>query len=165
MPENETPYEVTPRQLAEKDALESLVEVFGQFDQGSGAEGSHYTAAADNPFKEQGLICSNCVFYEGGQGCEIVSGVIEPDAICKFWIIPETLVSASEQEVKVDIQAVSFDGKIFAADSKTRTISGLILPFGAVGNTSAGGVEFHPNAFGDIKAEEIILNQIGRAHV
>jgi HK97 family phage major capsid protein len=55
--------------------------------------------------------------------------------------------------------SINFDGKIFAADTETRTMRGLILPFGAVGNTSAGAVEFHPEAFGQIKAEEIILNR------
>ena len=54
--------------------------------------------------------------------------------------------------------AINFDGKIFAADTETRTLRGLIVPFGAVGNTSAGAVEFHPEAFGQIKAEEIVLN-------
>jgi HK97 family phage major capsid protein len=54
--------------------------------------------------------------------------------------------------------AINFDGKIFAADTETRTLRGLIVPFGAVGNTSAGAVEFHPEAFGAIKAEEVILN-------
>ena len=51
--------------------------------------------------------------------------------------------------------SINFDGKIFAADTETRTLRGLIVPFGAVGNTSAGAVEFHPEAFGAIKAEEI----------
>lgn len=55
--------------------------------------------------------------------------------------------------------SINFDGKIFAADTETRTLRGLIVPFGAVGNTSAGAVEFHPEAFGQIKAEEIILNR------
>lgn len=55
--------------------------------------------------------------------------------------------------------AINFDGKIFAADTETRTLRGLILPFGAIGNTSAGAVEFHPEAFGQIKAEEIVLNR------
>lgn len=54
--------------------------------------------------------------------------------------------------------AINFDGKIFAADTETRTLRGLIVPFGAVGNTSAGAVEFHPEAFGQIKAEELVLN-------
>jgi HK97 family phage major capsid protein len=54
--------------------------------------------------------------------------------------------------------SINFDGKIFAADTETRTLRGLIVPFGAVGNTSAGAVEFHPEAFGAIKAEELVLN-------
>ena len=53
--------------------------------------------------------------------------------------------------------SINFDGKIFAADTETRTLRGLIVPFGAVGNTSAGAVEFHPEAFGQIKAEELVL--------
>ena len=53
---------------------------------------------------------------------------------------------------------INFDGKIFAADTETRTLRGLIVPFGAVDNTSAGAVEFHPEAFGQIKAEELVLN-------
>ncbi len=54
--------------------------------------------------------------------------------------------------------SINFDGKIFAADTETRTLKGLIVPFGQVGNTSAGAVEFHPDAFGQIKAEDIVLN-------
>ena len=54
--------------------------------------------------------------------------------------------------------AINFEGKIFAADTETRTLRGLIVPFGAVGNTSAGAVEFHPEAFGQIRAEEVVLN-------
>ena len=54
--------------------------------------------------------------------------------------------------------AINFDGKIFAADTETRTLRGLIVPFGQTGSTSAGLVEFHPEAFGQIKAEEIVLN-------
>lgn len=54
--------------------------------------------------------------------------------------------------------ALNFEGKIFAADTETRTLRGLIVPFGAVGNTSAGAVEFHPEAFGQIRAEEVVLN-------
>jgi len=54
--------------------------------------------------------------------------------------------------------AINFEGKIFAADTETRTLKGLIVPFGAVGNTSAGAVEFHPEAFGQIRAEEVVLN-------
>lgn len=53
---------------------------------------------------------------------------------------------------------VNFEGKIFASDSETRTIKGLIVPFGEIGNTSAGAVEFHPEAFAAFNEQDIILN-------
>ena len=57
---------------------------------------------------------------------------------------------------------INFDGKILAADTETRTIRGMVVPFGKVGNTSAGAVAFEFGSFADFKAENIILN---REHV
>ena len=57
---------------------------------------------------------------------------------------------------------INFDGKILAADTETRVIRGMVVPFGKVGNTSAGAVAFEFGAFNDIQAENIILN---REHV
>ena len=60
------------------------------FDQSSKANGAHYAPAAANPFKETGLMCGNCVFFaDGASQCMIVMGTIEPEAVCKMWIIPE----------------------------------------------------------------------------
>ena len=41
-------------------------------------------------------MCKNCVFYDEMNGCQIVSGVIEEEAICKLWIIPEQTIQAAE---------------------------------------------------------------------
>jgi hypothetical protein len=38
------------------------------------------------------MNCANCVFFRGGRKCEIVEGDIAPEALCKFWIIPENLL-------------------------------------------------------------------------
>ncbi len=102
MPEEEMPEDSTdpddpeeklnPRQKLMYDQYEQLVEMFGKFDQTSKANGAHYAPAKANPFIKQGMICSNCVFFMGGQGCEIVAGKIEPNAVCKLWIIPEDLI-------------------------------------------------------------------------
>jgi hypothetical protein len=73
------------------ETLEAVVDRVGSFDQGTGANGAHYME--ENPFIEEGMVCANCVFYEGGQGCEIVTGLIDPMALCKFWIIPEDLLT------------------------------------------------------------------------
>jgi HK97 family phage prohead protease len=79
----------TPRQAALYDVLEQVAEVFGPFDTGTGPDGIHYIAAADNPFAAEGIRCANCAFFQGGGGCELVADEVrvEPDAACKFWII------------------------------------------------------------------------------
>jgi len=86
-------YPVTPLQNKLYEDLEEIVDIFGKFDQGIGAQGAHYAGPDVNPFAAEGLVCSNCAFYEGPRACEIVEGDIDPAAICKFWIIPESLLS------------------------------------------------------------------------
>jgi len=85
-------YPLAPRQNAIYDDLEEIVDIFGQFDQSIGADGAHYAGPEANPFVAEGMVCSNCAFYEGPRACEIVAGDIDPAAICKFWVIPETLL-------------------------------------------------------------------------
>lgn len=83
-------YKATPRQLLQYDLTEAIVNQYGPYDQSSLADGSHY--APNNPFEAQGIKCSNCYFFEGPRGCEVVSGDIAPEAICKLWIIPSELI-------------------------------------------------------------------------
>jgi hypothetical protein len=81
------------RQKMMYDNYESCVDMHGKFDQTSKGNGAHYAPASKNPFIKEGLICSNCVFFMGGQGCEIVAGKVEANAVCKLWIIPEELLA------------------------------------------------------------------------
>ena len=53
---------------------------------------------------------------------------------------------------------LNFEGQILAADTVTRTISGMVVPFGPSGNTSAGPVRFEFGAFGQIDPSKIVLN-------
>lgn len=87
-PENK----LNPRQKMMYDHYEHIVEMFGKFDQTAKSNGAHYAPASKNPFIKEGLVCSNCVFFMGGQACEIVSGKIESNAVCKLWIIPDSLL-------------------------------------------------------------------------
>jgi len=93
MVEVEPESQLTPRQTALYDVYEQMAETFGQWNQGSGADGAHYVA--ESPFAADGLICANCVFYEGGRGCELVAGDIAPAGICKLWVINEQLITPS----------------------------------------------------------------------
>ena len=74
--------------------LENIVSEFGAFNEGNGADGAHYMDEENNPFAEDGLNCANCVFFQGGGGCEILNVEVAPMGVCKFWIIPEKLVVA-----------------------------------------------------------------------
>ena len=60
----------------------------GPWKKGMGSEGAHYITAQYNPFKKEGVRCDVCVFY-ADKRCDIVEGDIEPNAICKLWVIPQ----------------------------------------------------------------------------
>ena len=86
------------RQTDQAESLCSIVEEYGQFDQSSNANGAHYGDGNNNPFKSDGLVCSSCIFYEEGM-CHLVSGNIDPEGVCKLWIIPqESLTQKSNGE-------------------------------------------------------------------
>lgn len=87
---------LTPRSRAVYEALEFVTEQHGEF---TPAE-AHYMTADDNPFSGKGMVCSNCVFYEGGGGCEILQIQVEPLALCKFWVIDEALLKSQDEEVE-----------------------------------------------------------------
>ena len=98
--EDETVHPLSPRQKAQYEATESVVELFGQFSQGVDADGAHY--AEVSPYAAEGMVCSSCVFFEGGRGCEVVAGDISPAGICKLWVIPADLMANPEPMVEVD---------------------------------------------------------------
>jgi len=89
---------LNPTQSAVYEFLESLTETVGKFNQSSDANGAHYME--ENPFVDEGLMCANCVFFQGGGGCEIVEGQIDHMALCKFWIIPENLLNGMSKHLQ-----------------------------------------------------------------
>ena len=109
-----------PRQTAMYELYESIAESFGQWNQGDGADGAHYSPVS--PFQDQGLICASCVFYEGGQRCEIVEGQIKPLGICKLWIIEESLLPVA------GIKFVDGEPEEEPAEYNTRASVNLVAP-------------------------------------
>jgi len=97
------------RQQAHAEALASLALEFGKFDQSSGADGAHYAPGKVNPFKGEGLACMNCIFFdELNNQCQIVTGPIEPEAVCKLWVIPEVDVKLpAGQLTRAQVDAMS----------------------------------------------------------
>lgn len=117
--DQEMPDEVSPRQQSMIEELVSIAEEYGPFDTSTGANGAHYAPADANPFKSEGLICANCELYQpisDTEGrCAVVQGPltdgnVDPNAICKLWVIPESkLVPAEgtrEEVMKAEIRIV-----------------------------------------------------------
>ena len=90
--------DMSARQGLLYDALESITEELGAFDQSIGANGAHYVDGANNPFAAEGMQCANCALYQGPRACEVVQGEIDPSGICKLWIIPERLLTMTQPE-------------------------------------------------------------------
>jgi len=78
------------RQIAMYEMFEDIAGQMGKWDRSSMADGAHYVESS--PFVSTGMICANCAFYKGGQICEIVEGDVSPLAICKLWVIRESLI-------------------------------------------------------------------------
>lgn len=91
------------QEQAENQATVALE--YGMYNQSSDADGAHYAPAADNPFKTDGLICNHCVFYnEVNNQCQIVEGMIEPEGVCKLWVIPESYLGFNEPMAETPLE-------------------------------------------------------------
>lgn len=101
----ESSYSWTHKQWLLYEALEDIVESTRPFTQSTDGDGAHYVA--DSPFKDSGLVCANCVFYEGPRACEIVEGDISPEGVCKFWIIPNPLIKLQELQSGVTMEGLA----------------------------------------------------------
>lgn len=82
---------LSPQSKALYEAQEGIVAEKGRWSQAD----AHYQDR--NPFASRGILCRNCVYYEEGGTCEIVKGMIRPDAVCKLWIIPDEKLSVPER--------------------------------------------------------------------
>lgn len=82
--------ELEPRQRIMYEFYELIAKKMGKWSQDTGPDGAHY--AEQNPFGKDGMKCINCSFFQGGNRCEVVTGEINPEAICKLWIIRKDLL-------------------------------------------------------------------------
>ena len=103
--DTEDMYSWTPRQKKLYEDLEEIAELFGKFGKGIDSEGAHYVEVS--PFASENLQCSTCAFYEGPRACELVEGDIAPEAVCKFWIIPNELLTETPVAIRTESRAVN----------------------------------------------------------
>lgn len=93
---------MTARQRALYGKLEKIADTFGPWDGGTGANGAHYIPPAENPWTDDGLACARCAFYRGGGGCEILAQSVDPDGLCRLWIVPDPDAPADDMPVMDD---------------------------------------------------------------
>lgn len=109
---------LTPEEGAYHDALVSIAQQYGPFDQGTSSIWVGYESAEQNENASIGVKCANCSFHymtENGMGCKIVSFLVEPEAYCRLAAIPDGLVNpnADDDDAEmVDKKAPCWDGYV-----------------------------------------------------
>jgi hypothetical protein len=90
--------ELTEEEKAYHDAMVSIAERFGPFDQGTSSIWVGYEGPGDNEDAQIGVKCSNCSLHierEDGQlGCAILSYLVHPEGKCRLAAIPDGYVQA-----------------------------------------------------------------------
>lgn len=89
-----------PEEQALAEALLYITNKYGKFDQDGDGVWAGYRPAAENDVASIGVKCSNCVFYQGGEECAIISLPVEPEGKCRFAVIPEGVVDVSQVPVR-----------------------------------------------------------------
>lgn len=90
---NKVAEDLTQDEAALADALVSVAERFGHFDEEGSGIWVGYESAEENDDKDIGVCCHNCVLYEGNGVCKILSMKVEDNGKCRFALIPDGLVN------------------------------------------------------------------------
>ena len=98
---------LTPDEKALHDALISISNQYGKFDEDGSGIWAGYESAENNEEKEIGVKCSNCALYAGGSVCEVIAFDVEPDGKCRFAVIPDGYVNMSSDDEDDDINDMS----------------------------------------------------------
>jgi len=81
----------------EQDLAEALLEVVakhGKFNEDETGVWAGYTPPEENVVANIGVVCANCVFYQGGDQCQIIALPVEPLGKCRFAVLPDGIVSS-----------------------------------------------------------------------
>ena len=118
-------YPLNDRQKAQYENTESVVERFGQYTQDHSADGCNYEISPAN--QEHGLVCGSCVFFMEG-ACEVVSGEIAAEGLCKLFVIPDSLQTVHDDEVEVEPVVEPELAPVPEIDGYKRSADGMDVP-------------------------------------
>jgi hypothetical protein len=74
------------------NALLMIAKKYGKFNEDSTGIWAGYYPPAENKVKDIGVKCANCVLYQGGSSCSIISLPVQPEGKCRFAVIPDGVV-------------------------------------------------------------------------
>jgi lipoate-protein ligase B len=81
-----------PEEKALADALIQITQKYGKFNQDYTGVWAGYDDPTKNEVASIGVKCSNCILYEGGSSCKIISLPVAPEGKCRFAVIPDGVV-------------------------------------------------------------------------
>jgi len=81
-----------PEEKALADALIQITQKYGKFNQDYTGVWAGYDDPTKNEVASIGVKCSNCVLYNGGSSCKIISLPVAPEGKCRFAVIPDGVV-------------------------------------------------------------------------
>lgn len=85
-----------PEERALADSLIEITQKYGKFNQDYTGVWAGYEDPSKNEVAQIGVKCSNCVLYEGGSSCKIISLPVAPEGKCRFAVIPDGVVKAKQ---------------------------------------------------------------------
>ena len=82
-----------PEEKALADALIQITQRSGKFNQDYTGVWAGYDDPTKNEVASIGVKCSNCILYDGGSSCKIISLPVAPEGKCRFAVIPDGVVN------------------------------------------------------------------------
>lgn len=108
---------LVPEEQDLANAILSVVEKHGKFNEDSTGVWAGYTPASENRDADIGVVCKNCVFYsedeQGNDSCQIIALPIEDLGKCRLAIIPDGIVDPSKE---TDLEEASLIASTYAAE-------------------------------------------------
>jgi hypothetical protein len=88
-------YNLVPEEQELADALRTIANRYGKFNDDNTGVWAGYTPASENEDNAKiGVKCGNCVFFNSPNGCEIIASEVEEGGLCRFAVLPDGAVTA-----------------------------------------------------------------------
>ncbi len=87
---------MVPEERDLANALITIAEKYGKFNEDQTGIWADYHEPEDNPYAEMGVKCGNCVLYRGGEECAVVAFKVDPNGYCRFAVLPDGTVDPSK---------------------------------------------------------------------